>query len=87
MRKTFVFISFWDCFVFGHNSRLRIGDIKDTFFLNNSVWMKELRPGASKIGFLVENCLYSCIPRSKLANPSQKYLELDLCVKQYKHIT
>ena len=33
--------------------------------------MKELRPGTSKIGFLVENNVYSLIPTSKLANSDQ----------------
>ena len=41
------------------------------FFLRNSLWMKELRPGISKIGFLVKNFPYSLIPSSKLANPGQ----------------
>jgi len=33
--------------------------------------MKELHPGASNIGFLVEKYLCILIPRSKLANPSE----------------
>jgi len=38
--------------------------------------MKELHPGTKKIGFLVENYIYSLIPRSKLANPGQNIRKL-----------
>ena len=38
--------------------------LSGTFFLKNLVWMKELHPGTSKIGFLVKNYVYSLIPRS-----------------------
>ena len=37
-----------------------------TFFVKNLVWTPFLRPGTWKIGFLVENYVYSLIPRSKL---------------------
>ena len=35
------------------------------------VWAQFLRPGTWKFGFLVENYVYSLIPRSKLDNPGQ----------------
>ncbi len=34
-------------------------------------WTNCLSPGTLKIGFLVDNYVYSLIPRSKLANPGQ----------------
>ena len=37
--------------------------------------MQELAPGTWKIGFLVENYVYSLIPRSKLANPGQNAMK------------
>ena len=42
--------------------------------------MKELRPGTSKIGFLVKNYPYGLIPRSKLANPGQHTSTLILII-------
>ena len=35
--------------------------LQGTFFLKNSVWTPELRPGTQKIGFLVKNYPYSVI--------------------------
>ena len=45
-------------------------------FLKNLVWMQELASETWKIGFLVENYIYSLIPRSKLANPDQNTSKL-----------
>ena len=41
------------------------------FFLIFLFWTEKLLIFDPKIGFLVKNCIYSLIPRSKLANPGQ----------------
>jgi hypothetical protein len=38
--------------------------------------MKELHPGTKNIGFLVENYVYSLMPRSKIANLGQNASKL-----------
>ena len=49
-----------------------MGDV----FLNNLVWTQFWRPGTWKFGFLVENYVYSLIPRSKLVFPGRNIMKL-----------
>ena len=48
------------CAIYAHKKQY----FEISFFLNNWVWTPELRPGTSKIGFLVKNYPYSEIVRT-----------------------
>ena len=62
IRKLFVFLIFFS----------------GTFFLKNLVWTQFWRPGTWTFGFLVENYIYSLIPRSKLVSSGQNTAKLML---------
>ena len=52
----------------------------DVFPKKNLVWTQFWSPGTWKFGFLVENYVYSLIPRNKLANQGQNTSKLAFCV-------